>query len=404
MHAAAQKLDSQIKKPKLMLLLWSMHGGGAERIASYLAKYVDRNKFHVVVGLMRAYGPYLGDLKGVEVVSVDRGNSRFAVDHMGNEKIFHLKNLFRVLFAPWFLAKLIKSQKPDVVLSFCKGMSINTMAALWFTGRKNIKWLAREGNNTKAVIDHESPNKFVATLLLWLTRLCYRSCDRLISISEELGQRVKNDLQLQPHKIESIFNAVDIAHVSQMASQEVEIPTTRPFYIAVGRLDYQKGLDTLISAYKKSSALESSDLVILGKGPVEDELRALAVVLGVKNRVHFVGWQQNPWAWLARSKAFILSSRWEGFGNVVIEAMACGAPVMVSDCNFGPKEIIRYGTDGFLFPAENEEALSKVISQFEEQPEKHQEWKERSLRRAHDFAIDKIVPIYETALLRELSR
>jgi glycosyltransferase involved in cell wall biosynthesis len=103
------------------------------------------------------------------------------------------------------------------------------------------------------------------------------------------------------------------------------------------------------------------DLVILGEGPLEGALRGRARALGVAERVRFPGFTANPWAWFARARLFVLPSRWEGFGNVVAEAMACAAPILVTDCDFGPREQVVHGLSGWIVASGDATALAQGL-------------------------------------------
>ena len=123
----------------------------------------------------------------------------------------------------------------------------------------------------------------------------------------------------------------------------------------------QKGYDILIEAFARSGAARDLDLVILGQGPLEGALRTQAVALGVGDRVKFPGFQINPWAWFAQARLFVLSSRWEGFGNVVAEALACGVPTLVTDCDFGPREQVEHTVSGWITRSEDPAAMATAL-------------------------------------------
>ena len=101
--------------------------------------------------------------------------------------------------------------------------------------------------------------------------------------------------------------------------------------------------------------------MVLGDGPLEGELKAQAQDLGVAGRVTFLGFTPNPWAWFARAQLFVLASRWEGFGNVICEAQAAGAPVLATDCDFGPREQITHGVSGWLCRPNDPAALAEAM-------------------------------------------
>ena len=152
-----------------------------------------------------------------------------------------------------------------------------------------------------------------------------------------------------------------IEDIHAHAHAAVAIAVDGPFIVAAGRLDYQKGFDTLIRAFAAHGVARDHALVILGEGIERRALEQLARSLGVQAKVHLPGFVANPWAYFARASAFVCASRWEGFGNVIIEAMACGAPVIATDCDFGPREILQHQQTGWLVPVDDEGALGRTM-------------------------------------------
>lgn len=173
--------------------------------------------------------------------------------------------------------------------------------------------------------------------------------------------------------------------------------------LAVGRLEYQKGFDLLLRAFAASGVATSHDLVVLGQGSLRSELAALAAALGIADRVHWRGFQANPFAWMAMSKLFVLSSRWEGFGNVVAEAMAAGAPVLATDCDYGPGEIVAHGVSGWLVAPDSAEALAEGLRTMLGDDGLRRQLAERGSVEVERFALNPIVARY-AALLGEVAR
>jgi glycosyltransferase involved in cell wall biosynthesis len=143
-------------------------------------------------------------------------------------------------------------------------------------------------------------------------------------------------------------------------------------------------------------------LVILGEGPLRDTLLAGAASLGVADRVFLPGFQANPWAWFARARLFVLSSRWEGFGNVVAEAMACGAPTLVTDCDFGPREQVEHGVSGWVTPTGDVAALTRDIDRLLANPGLAARLGAAARARARTFDIQTIAAAY-TDFFREVA-
>jgi glycosyltransferase involved in cell wall biosynthesis len=191
---------------------------------------------------------------------------------------------------------MLRRFQPDVVLSFRKGMSVITLGAVLLYGRSRLRWIAREGNNTFAVIDDELQSQPARRLVRQLTARVYRAADRLLSICHELQFDLQHDLGVPPAQLRTIYNAVNIAEVVQQAALEppAGVAPAEPYLIGVGRLERQKGFDVLLRALAGSSQLQGYRLLLVGEGSHEAQLRALAAELGIADRVHIAGWQDNP--------------------------------------------------------------------------------------------------------------
>jgi glycosyltransferase involved in cell wall biosynthesis len=137
--------------------------------------------------------------------------------------------------------------------------------------------------------------------------------------------------------------------------------TEEPVVVAVGRLIDQKAFDVLIRAIGHCRNKRPVRLAILGVGPLEEKLRQQASEANLSNAVALLGFQENPLLFMKNAAMFVMSSRYEGFGNVLVEAMACGTPVVSTDCNSGPAEILVNGRYGRLVPVDNAEALAEAI-------------------------------------------
>ena len=167
----------------------------------------------------------------------------------------------------------------------------------------------------------------------------------------------------------------------------------------VGRLVDLKDHPTLLRAFALVRERREAILQIVGVGPNEAQLVALAAELGVADDVHLLGWRDNPYSVLQESDMFVLSSTTEGFGIVIVEALACGLPVVSTDCRGGPREILDDGESGLLVPVGDPESMAAAILRLIEDENLYREMSARATRRASDFDL----PQTGSRILRILS-
>jgi len=379
---------------RVMLLLSSLHGGGAERVAVHLLNRSDPEQFDVRIALLRRTGPFLAEADPARVDASPIGQSLLVFE--GHNSGFYRpdKLLAAATLAPLNVARMIRAQRPHVVMSFLKGMSLLTWAVLGGMGADRPVWIAREGNNTDAVIDDELKNPAARAFIRAITRRAYRRADCFLANSHEMARGLEARLGLDHRRVRVVHNPIDIAGVQRLAREPLSGAPTRPFMVAVGRLEHQKGHDLLLEAYARSGAARELDLVIVGRGTREAELRRQAAALGLAEQVRFVGFSDNPWAWIARSKLFVLPSRWEGFPTALVETLACGVPALVTACEFGPAEAVEHGRSGWVVPPEDPAALAEAMTDLLAQPDLLARLAAAGPERAALYDIDSMVDAY----------
>ncbi|HEY5409248.1 MAG TPA: glycosyltransferase [Caulobacteraceae bacterium] len=377
-----------------MLLAPSMHGGGAERVAAHLINRCDHSQLDIRLGLLQKTGPYLSDVdtSRVDVAPLGRNWVPYEGDNASFYKPHRL--ILGGLLAPTNVAALVRSFQPDVVVSFLKGMSIITGLARFVMGPRRPRWIAREGNNTDVVIDDELRNQIGRRIVKAGIRRCYQLADCVLANSHEMARGLERNLGIPHAKLRVIHNPIDIDRIQQMASEPLARPSERRFVVTAGRLEHQKAHDLLIDAFASSPACREMELVILGKGRLEDALKAQAAALGVADRVHFPGFVANPWAYFARAALFVLPSRWEGFPTVAAEALACGVPALVTDCDFGPSEIVEHGRSGWVVGANDLPAFRSAMEMMLTEPGVAAGFASRGLRRVAEFGVGTTVEAY----------
>ena len=306
------------------------------------------------------------------------------------------RGAFDSALAPLNIARMIRQAAPDVVMSFGMGVSLAVWLALAAAPGRRPYWICREDSNTDAEIANLTRNPAARAVLRAILGRMHRSADCLLAVAEELGAKLAH--QTPRARVRVIHNPIDLDAIEESAPQPLAEAPTRPFIVAAGRLVRQKGFDVLLEAFARSREARALDLVILGEGPLEGALRRQAEGLGIADRVRFAGFQANPWAWFARARLFVLSSRWEGFGNVVAEAMACGVPVLVTDCDFGPREQVAHGVTGWVTPVEPE-AMARAMDTSLGDADLAGRLAAAGRVRARDFATPTIVDAYTRLLL-----
>ncbi len=240
--------------------------------------------------------------------------------------------------------------------------------------------------------------------LMWAIRPGYRYADAAVGVSDGVVEGLRNKTGVNPDKIHRIYNPAWSVEMEEKGKESIELPPplgacTHPIIISAGRLELQKDFVTLIRAFSMIRMKRQVKLVILGEGSLRSKLEVLVNELGVSSEVYFAGFQENPFAWFSRSSVFALSSIYEGFGNVLVEAMACGTPVVSTNCPSGPSEILDNGQFGELVSVGDYIALAKGIERTLDSPKSADALKAR----AREFSIEASVNSY-LELIESLDR
>lgn len=245
----------------------------------------------------------------------------------------------------FFRLKLrLAAEHPDAVISTLTGMNIFTLLATC-TRSRNYPVLIREASTA-----HNKTSIFVHTLKKHL----YPRASAIVAVSEGVSNDLISDIGLPRSKLHIINNPVNRETVKQASRIDVAHKwlkdKTCPVFISVGRLTKAKDYDTLINALKIIHNTLSAKLIIVGEGPERPHLERLVHSLGLDDVVDMPGHFDNPYSFMVRADVFVLSSRWEGFVNVLLEALTLGMPIVSTDCHSSPREILQNGKYGHLVP------------------------------------------------------
>jgi len=356
---------------RLALFLPSLRGGGAERVMLSLAEGFAQRGFCVDLVLAKAEGPYLKDVSR-EVRIVDLNASRV---------IKSLPSLVRYL----------RSEKPDAMLSAMGHANIVAICARSLA-MVSTRVVVSE-HSTLSLSMQNAPTKR-GRFMPWLMKFFYPRANGIIAVSKGVADDLARVIGLPRKRITVIYNPVVTPEVLQKAQEPIDHPWFRPgeppVILGIGRLTRQKDFPTLIRAFALVRKERPARLMILGEGEERHNLEDLSRKLEITDDVDMPGFVDNPYKYMAHAAVFVFSSAWEGFGNVLVEAMACGCPVVSTDCPSGPAEILENGRYGRLVPVGDVESLARAIIETLNDPPDGKQLR----RRAEDFSAERIVDKY----------
>ncbi len=262
------------------------------------------------------------------------------------------------------LAAYLTRERPRALVTT---LPKNALLALFARGLAGVptRVVVREANTFSreaARGDRRDPRALVALARRW-----YPRADALVAVSEGVARDLVDTLGLAPERVRCVYNGLDAEAIAARAAAPLDdpwcAPGAPPLVLAVGRLSQQKDFETLLRAFAELRRGRPARLLIAGEGPRRGRLDALARELGLADDdLRLPGYLDDPAPWMGRAAVLALSSRWEGFPNVLLEALACGCPVVSSDCPHGPAEILAGGRHGLLVPPGDVSALAAALA------------------------------------------
>lgn len=351
----------------IAFVLPDLKGGGAQKMIINLANEFAAQGNHVDLVLFNQDGIYKNRIH-------DKVHIRDFKKH-------------RSLLAAGPLSRYIHTYKPDVMVSALFHVNLVTIIARAMSKHKKSKVIVTERNHLSLRLSDMS---FVQALFFKLmVRFLYPMADKVVGISDGVCDDLRKIIKPEDKKfVETIYNPVVTEDFDRLITHD--LPSIFPKdtslkLITSGRLVKQKDYPTLLKAlslYKQEN--EAAHLVVLGEGPLKQEIVDLSKKLGVNDNVSFLGFVDNPLACMKQADAFVMSSAWEGFCNVIVEALYCGLPVVSTDCPSGPSEILEKGKYGQLVDVGDAEGFSKALGNISN--DNKQERQDRSM----DFTVNHI--------------
>lgn len=358
-----------MENKSVLFILQNLEGGGAEKVFVHIANGFSLNGFDVEILLGENSGDYFHLLDPLVKISIL--NAKTFVDYIYKLPSFFRRNTYSYVFtasdyisAATIIAKFIlKSDFQSIVtLHYHLPYELSVLPTL------NRKWLT------------------------WINRNILIKASKIIAVSNGVNEGFRKVTKKSGKYPITIFNPVIDHTMYKFAEEAIDNGfTIHPFIITVGALIEQKNQLLLLQAFKKfSDNFANVDLVILGAGPKEEELKEFVVNNNLASKVHFLGFQKNPFKFIKKASLFVLSSDCEGLGNVIIEALGLGINVVSTDCPSGPREILEDEKYGWLAKVNDSDDLVLKIEQALNNPKP-------SLLlqgRANDFLISNIVSEY----------
>ncbi len=394
---------------KIALLLPSLAAGGVGRCVLHLAAGFAEAGYAVDLVLCKAEGPYLASVPaGINVVALEREASLAARARLLQLYPRRAGALARPALLAWRpspvqpyladLARYLDRARPEVLLA---AKTPTNLLALW---ARRLSTAA-----TRVVVaEHTLLSKSIAQTRKWRWRYIapvvsrsYAEADAIVCVSEGVADDLARTARLPRSRMARIYNPVVPPELASLTAQTPPHPWLEscagpPVVLAAGRLVPEKNFPLLLRSFARVRAERPARLIVLGEGRERARLEALVAELGIGASVALAGHVANPYAAYARASLFVLSSDWEGLSMVLIEALACGCPVVSTDCPSGPAEILLRGRYGKLVPVGDVEALASAMARTLDEPLPA----EKLRRRAEDFSRERSVRDYLALLER----
>jgi glycosyltransferase involved in cell wall biosynthesis len=366
---------------KILFVITSLGGGGAEKVFLNILKYLDREKFIPYLVVFSYKGEYLSMVPQDIIIYDLNKKNRF--------------DLFKLIILLAF--RIYPKIKPDIVISFQVYANLVVLIARKLSSIKPFIIISERNHTLLAQKDLR-----MQKIKRMLVKMMYSQADKVIALSKGVAINLLKFFKVPKDKIHVIYNGTDIAFIKCAIKEPVNdiawIGDDTPIIITCARLTYQKNYPLLLDAFAIMQKQIDSKLLILGQGEDRVSVEELARRLGIQEKVIFLGFQKNPYKYMAASDIFVLSSLWEGFGNVVIEAMVCGVPVISTRCR-GPEEIITNGRNGILVPGEHPEAMAGAIIRLLKDKRLAEHLIREGHKRIEDFRVEKMIAEYEKVIL-----
>lgn len=381
------------QRADIAVFLHSLSGGGAQRRTVTLVNAFAERGYKVDLVVVTATGPFESDIdrrvRTVELTNWRKGHP-----------LARLPRRTQLVLAVPLLVRYLRRDCPGVFLSAASHLHVSVLLATRLA-RTSVPVVLRMSNQfSPTTAEGARPKRRVIST--FLVRRLFRESRAAIAVSQGVADDLVNNAGYPRDRIKTIYNPVLCEKLSERAAMPLDHPWFAegqpPVILGAGRVVRQKDFPTLVRAFARVRARRPARLLILGKskhGRTRRSLDELIEALGVAADVQFAGYVDNPERYMRRAGLLALSSAWEGLPGVLIEALACGCPVVSTDCPSGPREILDGGRVGRLVAVGDDAALAEAIVATLDAPPA----RESLLARARDFDVERAVDRYVSFLL-----
>jgi glycosyltransferase involved in cell wall biosynthesis len=362
-------------------VLPSLNGGGAERAAVQVLNGLDPQTWDRSMFLFARQGPYLSELNAsIRIESADTASR----------------------WGRWnALRSFIARERPAIVMAFLSYFSVLSATRAANTGAKVVFNLQTPMSAFLTDADYHWRRRWHKAAFSSVTRAAYGAADLIVATSRGVSHDLTSSFGIDPARIRVLANPVDLDRVRAAAAEPIDdgvLPGgDGPLIVAAGRLAEAKNYPLMIETFAQLRQRMPVRLCILGQGELESSLRQLIASKQLTDAISLAGFQANPWKYIARGDVFLLTSHYEGFGNVLIEAMACGVPV-VATASAGTRDIITSGTDGLLAGAHTPQSVSAAVIGVLESPQRRDAMARAAETSAERFATARVIARYDDIL------
>jgi glycosyltransferase involved in cell wall biosynthesis len=327
---------------RVLFVLPRIVAGGLERVTLNLIEGLQQHGVDCRLAVGDPGGELLGEARALAAVDVVAAGGRL-----------------RFLDGLW---RAIRRYRPTHIVSVFADVSLLALAARRLAGSRAALLVGVHGTHRESAAGPGRRARWKyrrdAALMGWV----YRRSDAVVAVSQGVAQDIRERYRLDPSRLHAIYSPILTGRVVQRLAAQAPAAVPPRKLVAVGRLAHEKGFDVLLRAMPAVVArFPGVRLVVHGEGPERARLEALVESLGLADRVTLPGSTGDPLAAIAAADLLVFPSRHEGFGVALVEALACGRPVVASDCAHGPAEILEGGRHGQLVPPEDPEALAKAL-------------------------------------------